>query len=294
MSSPQPPKPKNTLALIIGASEWPNLNEFQASPSFRKSAEDFRDYLLDENGFGLPLDNLCYLFNTHQNSTDIISEISQFLIEKLNKSLPQEQLPQDLIVYYVGHGGFRDLTSEYYLAIRSTKRPDLYLSSIPIQSLAKAIKEESRYLRRYIILDSCFSAAAYASFQSGSGPIEVAYQKIIEALPEAGTALLCSSGPREPSKAPPDLEHTMFTEALIEVLRQGDKNSPPLFSIQDLHNLIVHLLRYKFDDEAVRPEIHVPEQRHGNVSGVPLFPNPARQRQIQCSLMIQSICMILE
>jgi hypothetical protein len=260
------PKPETTLAVILGASSWPHHTEFQASISFRKSAEAFRDYLLDENGFKLPLANLCYLFDSPQTSMEIISKISQFLHER------NDILPRDLIVYYVGHGGFRESTSEYYLAIQMTQRPDLYLSSIPIQSLATSIKEEARFLRRYIILDSCFSAAAYVSFQSG--PIEVAFQKIADALPEAGTALLCSSGPREPSKAPPDLEHTMFTGALIEILRQGYNGAIELFSIQDLYILIRRLLSDKFEDNAILPEIHAPDQRHGNVSEVPLFPNP--------------------
>ena len=177
MSTPPPPNPETTLAIILGASNWPHVTEFQASPSFKKSAEDFRDYLLDENGFGLPQENLRYLFDSNQDPTALIAEISRFLHERLNQSLEREQLPKDLIVYYVGHGGFRDSKSDYYLAIRSTQRPDLYISSIPIQSLAMAIKEEARYLRRYIILDSCFSAAAYESFQAVSGPIRSLIKK---------------------------------------------------------------------------------------------------------------------
>ena len=100
---------------------------------------------------------------------------------------------------------------------------------------------------------------------------------------------MCSSGPREPSKAPPNLEHTMFTEALIEVLRQGDKDAPLFLSIQDLHILISHILYNKFKEESVRPEIHAPAQRHGNISGVPLFPNPARRKSNRNPLQFNNI-----
>ena len=41
MSPPQPPNPETTLAIILGASAWPHLTEFQASPAFKRSAEDF-------------------------------------------------------------------------------------------------------------------------------------------------------------------------------------------------------------------------------------------------------------
>ena len=201
---------------------------------------------MDEKGFGIPPDDVYYLFDAHQTATLIISYISKFLRERTSQLKEEDQPAQDLIIYYVGHGNFRETTNEYYLLIRSTQPPDLYLSSIPIQSLAKALHEEARFLRRYIILDSCFSAAAYASFQSA--PIEVAYQNVTEFLPEVGTALLCSSNRHVPSLAPPDLEYTMFSGALIEVLRQGDANLPAYFSIQDLYSIIREKIRKKFDD----------------------------------------------
>lgn len=272
MSSLQRAKPENTLAIILGASEWPHYINFQANPSFKKSAEDFRDYLLDKNGFNLPQENLFYSFNAEKFPPEIILEISHFLKERLNRQEP-EKLPKDLIVYYVGHGGFREETGEYYLAVRLTQRPDLYGTSISIQSLATAIKEEARHLRRYIILDSCFSAAAYKSFQSS--PNEVVYKKIMDTLPAKGTALLCSTSKHNPSLAPTGMEYTMFTGALIEALRHGDKDSPQFLSIQDIYSIIRDLIRNRFEDEAIRPELHTPEQRHGNVAEIPLFPNQA-------------------
>jgi hypothetical protein len=282
------PKPKTSLAIILGASEWPKYPGFQSSPSFKNSAKDFRDYLLDENGFGLPSDNICDLFDTPLSFPDIIEEIRKFFQSRLNQPLEHDDLPQDLIVYYVGHGGFRESTNEYYLAIQSTREPDLYITSIPIQSLAKVIMENARYLRRYIIIDSCFSSAAYLSFMSA--PIEVAYQKTVEALPnlpERGTTLLCSSGPRDPSKAPPGLYYTMFTGALIEVLKCVDENNITSFSFKDLHNLIIKKLMAKFESDLVRPEVHDPEQRHGDISEVKLFPAWRRQSQISAQFNIE-------
>lgn len=127
-------------------------------------------------------------------------------------------------------------------------------------------------MRRYVILDSCFSAAAYRSFQES--PLKIASLKAEDALPESGTALLCSSGPRDPSKAPPGLTHTMFTGAMIEVLRDGDRAAPPKLSLQDLADAVRSRLKERFADDAVRPEVHAPEQRRGSVDRVLLFRNP--------------------
>ena len=214
------PKPESTLAIIFGASTWPKYPAFQDLPGSKASAEALRDYLLDEKGFGLPDENLRYLFDAHEGSPGILADMSRFLRERTKELRERGQPAQDIIVFYVGHGGFADSTSDYFLAIRATQGPDPYLSSIPVRSLAKALKDDTRHLRRYIILDSCFSGAAYTSFQST--PVEIAVTKTNDSFPSSGTGILCSSGARDPSKAPPELTHTMFSGALLEFLRNGD------------------------------------------------------------------------
>jgi hypothetical protein len=252
------------------------------------SAEGFREYLLDEHGFGLLTENLLYLFDAAQGPHDIIGSISLFLRERIARQQEQDEPARDVIVYYVGHGGFANPTSDYFLALRTTQRPDLYLSSLPITSLAIALKEETRHLRRYIILDSCFSAAAYKNFQSSS-PVQIAMLKTESVFPPSGTALLCSAGPRDPSKAPPGRTFTMFTGALLDVLRHGDATPVERFSLRDMASLIRYRLRQEYEDDAVRPEVHSPEQARGNVAEVPLFPNPVRRTVMPSSTEEKSI-----
>jgi alkaline phosphatase D len=265
------PEPERCLALIFGASSWPNYKDFSASPTFKRSAESFRDYLLRDDKFGLPDQNLLYLFDSPEPSVKIIANINEFLYSRSVEMRINGTPASDIIVYYVGHGGFANQTSDYFLAIKSTQRPDLHLSSIPIISLARVLNEQARHLRRYVFLDSCFSAAAYKSFQSG--PLDVAVAKTEDSFPPSGTALLCSSGSRDPSKAPQDHRYTMFTGALIDVLSDGDELAPPVFSLQDLGHIIRRRLNEKYQDDAVRPEVHAPAQKYGNVDEVPLFRN---------------------
>ena len=44
------PHGNDIVAVIMGASEWPEYADFDPSPAFLRSAEYFRDYLLSEDG----------------------------------------------------------------------------------------------------------------------------------------------------------------------------------------------------------------------------------------------------
>src|SRR5215469_2997788 len=116
--------------------------------------------------------------------------------------------PRDLLVYFIGHGGFAD-NDDYYLALRSTRGTNIMASSMRIKSLAHTLKEEARVLRRIIILDCCFSAGAFNAFQA-EGPAEVAIRQTIaefqipdkgDGFPERGTSLLCASSSKKPARS---------------------------------------------------------------------------------------------
>src|SRR5258708_3690820 len=135
---------------------------------------------------------------------------------------------RDLLVYFVGHGGFVGRDSDFYLAIRLTREENPRASGIPMLSLADTLTEKARQLRRIIVLDCCFAAAAFSAFQTG--PAQVAIEKAVDAFevrqrrvgfPAKGTALLCSSSQKTPSLLLPDGSSTMFTKAFLEALAEG-------------------------------------------------------------------------
>src|SRR5262249_54405572 len=160
----------------------------------------------------------------------------------------------------------------YFLALRSTSEGREQLTGYPIGMLAKRLRETAAKLRRYLILDCCFSGSAYAAFQSG--PLQAAKQKVDEELPASrGTALLCASGARDPAKAMPGEKMTMFSWALIDVLRNGGQDLPERLSLADVGERARQLIRERFTDKAVRPEVLSPEQKQGDVAAIQLFPN---------------------
>jgi hypothetical protein len=277
------------LALVLGASEWPDYPEFHAAPSFHRSALDIANYLLGNDGLNLLRRNVKVLFDSFEDAPEIVRQIRGFLRERRKKSEELGTPVTDFLLYYVGHGGITFDSNSFFLAIRSTHEDDPLATSITAESLGLLIREGAAGLRTYLVLDCCFAASVTKVFMSG-GPLGVAAVQLKDTLPpqgdiraiqsgkwpEYGTALLCASGSSEPAKAPPDLPHTMFTGGLLDVLRNGDPSEPAWLSLDDMQRLVRARLAAQFSDKAVLPQVHVPQQRMGRVDLVPLFRNPAR------------------
>ncbi len=266
------PHPQATLAVILGASEFPK-SQLSPSAAFRLSAERFHEYLTAKDKFNLPTSNLLNLFDNPSAATDLDEQVGSFLNERIAAQRDGDFPVSDLIIYYVGHGGFSEDGSQYFLALRDTRSRNKLMSSYAIKSLARTVKEHARDIRKYLILDCCFAASAYAAFQAG--PISIAVEQTAEEFPAKGTALLCASGPRNPAMTLPKEKYTMFSGALLDLLEKGDGKESDTFSLANAADLTCHLIRERYKDEAVRPEVHVPDQSVGSVAALPLFPNQA-------------------
>ncbi|MFL6417586.1 MAG: caspase family protein, partial [Bryobacteraceae bacterium] len=210
--------------------------------------------------------NHIYLFDSTLGHVALDRAIAEFL--------DAHQTAKNLIVYYCGHGDFLE-GKEYFLALRDTRRDNPYFTSYPIKSLAGTLKEHARYLSRYLVLDSCFSAAAFDAFMSAA-PSQVVLQQAREEFepadtPGVGTALLCAASRRDAAVAPPDSLHTMFTWALLEVL-QGEGVVHETLSLAQVHDRVWPVMQRHFGASAVRPELHNPSQQGGVVGNRPIFP----------------------
>ena len=261
------------LAILLGASTFPNAPNLAEGRAFSISAADVKQYLIDEQGLGLARKNILTLFDDSRSPSDQLMEVATFLVRRGQELKAQGVTPEDLLIYYVGHGLFTKGDQAYCLAVRSTNEINEGATSIRASDLAGVIKENASFLRRYLILDCCFAASIHHEFQSGA--LTAATVQVANEFPKRGTALLCSSNAREPSLAPQGLDHTMFTHALIEVLRKGNKGAGEKLSISELGYLIQENLRNAYPDGWVRPEVHSPDQREGDIGHIPLFPNHA-------------------
>jgi hypothetical protein len=67
----------------------------------------------------------------------------------------------------------------------------------------------------------------------------------------------------------------MFSGALLDVLNGHARARHPWLSLADVGSETAGLIKERFEDDAVKPEVHTPDQRDGDVANVPLFPNLA-------------------
>jgi WD40 repeat protein len=278
------PSPETTLFILLGASAWPYSSQFVSSPAFASSATAVREFFLDrEHGFGIPQANVLDLFDSEEGQEDIDLDIDNFLEQRIKTMTQSGRAARDLILYYIGHGGFVGDDSDYCLAIRRTRTSNLRTSAIQMDALATTLKLRARRLRRILIFDCCFSASAFKYFQ-GAGPAEVAKQKAVFAFhvaavgtgyPSRGTALFCSCNHHVPSLLMPDHSGTIFSKGLLGALTRGHTALPTQLSLAMLGELTQDALSELGLDATPRPEVLSPDQSEGDVADVLLFPNAA-------------------
>jgi tetratricopeptide (TPR) repeat protein len=280
----QYPSPQTTLLILLGASAWPYSTEFQSSEAFANAARRLKAYFLNPRLFGLPAEDLLDLFDSNHSPDELDVEIRQFLEQRVVAMRAAGNAARDVLLYFVGHGGFVGRDADFYLALRRTRMDNPRASGLQMLSLADTLTEKARHLRRIIILDCCFAAAAFSAFQAG--PDQVALEKTSDAFevrrkavgfPTKGTALLCSSSHKSPSLLLPDGSSTMFTKALLDALVQGTTPQLDRLSLRDVRGLAADVLMEIRN--APRPIVHSPDQSEGDIADIPFFPNPQAEEE---------------
>jgi len=144
--------PSSKAAIVLGASKFrksPGLNR----AGFFASATDFVSYLLDGRLFALPNNNLLNLFDSELSPGDQLEKISDFLDEYLQRAADKIS---DIVLYYVGHGGFVGINKEYCLTIASTKEGSE--GSSATRGLTPS-KQQFPWLIACVILNLCLRRA---------------------------------------------------------------------------------------------------------------------------------------
>lgn len=264
------------LVILLGAEEFPNASNFESSQTFANSHSAIKNYFLDSKGFHLgTTDNLLDLFNSGHNATEILDKIEDWLQERLPKS--RNGSMTDLIVYYVGHGGIKENSDAYYLAIRSSRNNRLYATSLPIEFLWEVIQKNARSIRKYFILDACFAGRAKNvqgfDIAEDMKKIKQANDSIIkqEESPRWGASFLCATSAKEVAKF--KKEYTVFSEALLHILTTEGLQLPFQLSLSDLEKHTKQFIKDKYskDERGGLPELHSPEQRDGNIAEIRIF-----------------------
>src|SRR4051812_6407013 len=104
---------KRLIAIVFGASEFPDYGSLDGSPVFAASAEAIVRYLKVE--LHIPSGSILLLFDDPRQPGDQIRLMRNFVRDRLIDG----QLLTDVIFYYCGHGAFLS-EDDYVLALKCT------------------------------------------------------------------------------------------------------------------------------------------------------------------------------
>ena len=262
------PLEKNKTGLILlGAKEFPNSEHFTGSGAFYNANEKIKKYFIDNYDLVYSEDitrtDILNLFNTEKDPNEIDQVIRQFI--QLNSR------KEDLVVHYVGHGGF-DNTVGFLLAIKKSRDENLGVSSITSKSLGKTLSKIANHLRLYIILDCCFSAAFFDSIQAPI--IDLVKKDVEDNFPQNGIALLCATSKSRPAMIIRAGAITMFSEGLEMALTKGStKIENEFLTLRDIGNVTYSYIKDSNPGEAIKPEVHSPKMQNGDIADAPFVKN---------------------
>jgi DNA-binding transcriptional MerR regulator len=74
---------------------------------------------------------------------------------------------------------------------------------------------------------------------------------------------------------------SMFSSALLDVLKNGDRSRPLQLSLRDIKELVEDRLARLPEQNAPRPGLYSPDQSEGDVADIPFFSNPCAKEEEQ-------------
>lgn len=298
------------LAVLLGASEWDGEAGYAPAPEFAASASGIRSYIKEAGGLSVAESMILDLFNSRDTAEVQLRNLRRFLRERLVANKADGRPITDLLIYGISHGeGTRQNPRDLHLIVYATERGYIDGTGLSVRQLAAAIHLEAHGLRRYVVLDCCFSGAALAHFQSsGDGVATLVAADIRRAasgitdpaeslspvvagadgpdvqdggrsLPPVGTVLLCSSHADDLSLTRAGDGRTLFTGNLLRALEaEGesptgvDHDANRLISFSRLRDRTWGLITSKVGANAPYPQLYAPRQVGGDLSTQPLLP----------------------
>jgi hypothetical protein len=91
-------RPARMLAILLGASTFPNAPGLAESRAFHKSAADVKEYFWDESGLSLPMRNVLSLFDDSRPPSDQLVEIASFLQRRKSQLEDDRSRPEGLML----------------------------------------------------------------------------------------------------------------------------------------------------------------------------------------------------
>ncbi len=194
--------PARTRAILIGVDHFPaDPKNLPALPAVANNLAALAATLSDKTVLGLPRDHIELLANPS------VVEMQTAIAHAA------EEAEDGLIVYYAGHGLIAQ--GRLHLTARDSTESRIEFSGVDIQKVREAVRA-SPARKRIVVLDCCYSGGAMGAMSGGAaGAVASAIDDF------AGSYVMTASASTQTALAPPGAEHTLFTQTLLDVLRQG-------------------------------------------------------------------------
>lgn len=252
--------------VVLGASQF-EISSLEPNLAFARSKDAFVAAMM---GAGGSSERLIDLFDSPKSVPDMIGQIENFL--KHNRSLT------DVIIYYCGHGGISG-ANELYLTLRKTREHWEDYEAITLGPLRKRLRERLVGRRVYLILDCCYAGRAAAQWMNVGGINPAIGGSVFGAFPKSGSALIAATQADKPAICLHDAEQTVFTGALVRILRNGIQGGASRLSLREIFDHAQDLIVSEHAREAPRPELYPFASDHSDIANTPIFANAATNRK---------------
>ncbi len=217
------PEREKSRAVLIGTAKYDRLN---AIPAVSNNLRAFRTLLTKAEAGGFH-DKHCHTIEGPQEPSWLESHVKEVA----------EQAQDVLLVYLSGHSFIDVNTRKLHIALEHTDPERLHWSAFPLEMLTQSIRISPAVIKVFIF-ESCYSGRAIAEMAMADLAPLVRDQAEI-----TGTYTLTSSATHEISLAPQGAEHTVFTGALLDVLRDATVGGAAGITMADLFPVLRRRLR---------------------------------------------------
>ncbi|MEZ4828202.1 MAG: SUMF1/EgtB/PvdO family nonheme iron enzyme [Bacteroidia bacterium] len=223
--------PRRNHLLVIGIDEYAHLKPLNNAVLDAKEVARVltSDYFFDIPDFAPPL------YNKDATRSNLIKTF-----DKLAYKFGEKKYQDNLIIYFAGHGEYKESLSAGYWALHEAKYNDLstYFSNAELVSYIKAIHSH----HTLIVTDSCFSGSLVDEAERRSNGLENKRSRCV----------LASGLKDESSSDGPSGEHSPFARAILKFLAEKRGNSFQIWPLKE------YIREYFVDEKISQTPIFAP------------------------------------
>jgi hypothetical protein len=252
--------------VIFGASFydfWPALDNTQ----FANSAREFEEALTDRSLIGDRDTYVLNLFDERLSPSDITNQIVDFV---------SDSKFEDIILYYCGHGSLTGDRKTYMVCLRTTREKTRASTGLKLRDLAHDLDEHLYGKRLHVVLDACYAGDAVGEFMD-AGLDPLIDQNLAETFPRSGVSVFAATGSGDVALAKKGERLTLFTGALLEVIRGGiaTRQHSKRLCWSEVCDQVRSMTRSRYGYKAPTPRIVSTRNNDGDITRIPFFTNRA-------------------